>query len=273
MIAARIASQACARRPILACSLPIGSFRGDSAFATWLYRASVFLGIAVLVYHFTIKAVGIAMGLVEFGYFLVRPVWMEIHALWKLRDRLHINRRSLATLAVLFVAMSRSAYRSGSFALRQQSAEARLAHFVPTGALLYLESKDFSALLADWDHSPEKQFWLKSDNYEIFSRSRLFLRLNDANTEFSRAAGVPAGPDLLRQLAGKPQSQNFADLAHRHSLGRHLVPLLFGKGARLPSVESCRRRGLLYPHFALITISRIDDHLRPESVITFHRIG
>jgi hypothetical protein len=46
----------------------------------------------------------------------------------------------------------------------------------------------------------------------------------------------------------------------------------FGKGPSLPSVESCRRRGLLYPHFALITITRIDDHLRPESVITFHRI-
>src|SRR5256885_13188674 len=39
---------------------------------------------------------------------------------------------------------------------------------------------------------------------------------------------------------------------------------LFGKGASLPSVESCRRRGLLYPHFRLITIVRIDDHLRPE---------
>ena len=76
----------------------------------------------------------------------------------------------------------------------------------------------------------------------------------------------------LRQLAGKPQSQNFADMAHRHSLGRHLVPLLFGKGASLPSVESCRRRRLLYPHFALLTTTRIDDHLRPESVITFHRI-
>ena len=77
----------------------------------------------------------------------------------------------------------------------------------------------------------------------------------------------------LRQLACKPQSQNFADLAHRHSLGRHLVPLLFGKGARLLWVENCRRRGPLYPHFALIPITRIDDHLRPESVITFHRIG
>ena len=77
----------------------------------------------------------------------------------------------------------------------------------------------------------------------------------------------------LRQLAGKPQSQNFADLAHRHSLGRHLVPLLFGKGTSLPSVEDCRRRGPLYPYVGLITITKIDDHLRPESAITFHRIG
>src|SRR5689334_11519394 len=67
------------------------------------------------------------------------------------------------------------------------------------------------------------------------------------------------GNRTLRQLAGKPQSKNFADLAHRHSLGRHLVPLLFGKGASLPSVESCRRRGLLYPYFALIAITRIDE--------------
>lgn len=69
------------------------------SFATWLYRVSVFLGIAVLVYHFAIKAVGIAMGAVEVGYFLVRPVWMEMQALWKLRDRLRFNIRTLATLA------------------------------------------------------------------------------------------------------------------------------------------------------------------------------
>jgi len=69
----------------------------------------------------------------------------------------------------------------------------------------------------------------------------------------------------LPQLAGKPQAQNFADLAHRHSLARHLVPLLFGKGASLPLVEDCRRRELLYPHIGLITIT--------GSMITFHRIG
>jgi hypothetical protein len=81
------------------------------------------------------------------------------------------------------------------------------------------------------------------------------------------------GNRALRQLAGKPQSQNFADLAHRHSLGRHLVPLLFDKGASLPLVEDCRRRELLYPHIGLITIAGIDDHVRPESVITLHRIA
>jgi putative peptide zinc metalloprotease protein len=69
------------------------------SFATWLYRVSVFLGIAVLVYHFAIKAVGIAMGAVEVGYFLIRPIWMEMRALWKLRDRLRFNARTLATIA------------------------------------------------------------------------------------------------------------------------------------------------------------------------------
>lgn len=69
------------------------------SFATWIYRVTVFLGIAVLVYHFTIKALGIIMGAVEIGYFLVRPVWMEVQALWMLRDRLRPNLHVLATAA------------------------------------------------------------------------------------------------------------------------------------------------------------------------------
>jgi putative peptide zinc metalloprotease protein len=69
------------------------------AIATWVYRVTVFLGIAVLVYHFAIKALGIVMGAVEIGYFLVWPVCMEAIALWRLRDRLRINAHVLATLA------------------------------------------------------------------------------------------------------------------------------------------------------------------------------
>ena len=48
----------------------------------------------------------------------------------------------------------------------------------------------------------------------------------------------------LRQPALKAQSQNFTDLAHRQSLGRHLVPLST-KRTKLPSVENRQRRGAL----------------------------
>jgi putative peptide zinc metalloprotease protein len=71
------------------------------SFATWAYRVSLFLGIAVIVYHFAIKAMGIAMGVVEVGYFLVRPVCLEAMALWRLRDRLRWSGRSIATVAAL----------------------------------------------------------------------------------------------------------------------------------------------------------------------------
>lgn len=50
------------------------------AWLTWLYRLSVFLGIAVLVYHFFIKAVGILLFAVELGWFIVLPVWREVKA-------------------------------------------------------------------------------------------------------------------------------------------------------------------------------------------------
>jgi hypothetical protein len=78
-----------------------------------------------------------------------------------------------------------------------------LPHFVPSGALVYLQAKDFSSLLADWEKSEEKENWLKSKSYAVFAQSRLLLRLQAAGGEFSKAAGVPVGADLLHQVAGR----------------------------------------------------------------------
>ena len=78
-----------------------------------------------------------------------------------------------------------------------------LSKYVPAGPLLYLEAKDLSALLNDWNSSPQKRQWIQSDNYEVFSRSRLFLRLKGASDQFTAAAGLHPDMDFLSQVSGE----------------------------------------------------------------------
>jgi hypothetical protein len=87
-----------------------------------------------------------------------------------------------------------------------------LSSDVPPGALLYLQAKDFSALLADWNGSPQKQAWLNSSNYEVFSRSRLLLRLKDAGKQFAAAAGLPPDMNFMSQVAGSESALALYDI-------------------------------------------------------------
>jgi hypothetical protein len=82
----------------------------------------------------------------------------------------------------------------------------------PAGALLYLEARDFGALLADWNGSAEKHDWLSSANYDAFSRSELFLKLGDAQTQFATAAGVPPDYALLASVAGSNSAVAMYDI-------------------------------------------------------------
>jgi hypothetical protein len=77
-----------------------------------------------------------------------------------------------------------------------------LSKYVPSGPLLYLETRDFSSLLDDWNSSPQKRQWLQSDSYQVFSRSRLFLRFSGASDQFAAAAGLPPDMNFLSQVAG-----------------------------------------------------------------------
>jgi len=88
-------------------------------------------------------------------------------------------------------------------AAQQPAAPASLTAYVPQDAQLTIESPDFASLLHKWTNSAESKSWLASDNYSVFQNSRLFGRLNDAQTNFATAAGIPTGVDLLNQVAGK----------------------------------------------------------------------
>ena len=99
--------------------------------------------------------------------------------------------------------------------LEQQAAPSHpLDQVMPEGPLLYIEAKDFSALLKDWNSSTERAQWLKSDDYRVFSNSRLFLRLSHASDQFAVAAGLPPDMKFLVDAAGRESAVAIYDIGN-----------------------------------------------------------
>jgi putative peptide zinc metalloprotease protein len=73
------------------------------AWATWLYRFFLFIGIAILVYYFAFKLLGIVLFLVEIVWFLVLPIMKEMGVWFRLRKDMTINRTSVISLGITAV--------------------------------------------------------------------------------------------------------------------------------------------------------------------------
>lgn len=78
-------------------------------YGAWLWRAALFLGIALAVYHMFFKVLGIFLMLVELLWFIGLPIWREMQEWRKRRDQAHPGKLvllgigMLALLAVLLV--------------------------------------------------------------------------------------------------------------------------------------------------------------------------
>lgn len=80
------------------------------AWMSWIYRFFLFLGIAVLVYHFSFKVIGIVLFAVEIWYFITRPVVHEVAEWIKIMPQVASPRRltisaSLAIPALIAAAL------------------------------------------------------------------------------------------------------------------------------------------------------------------------
>ena len=71
------------------------------AFVVWVYRLVLFLGIAVLVYSFFIKAVGIFLFAIEISWFILRPLSSELKEWWIRRIDIFARTRVWLVLAFL----------------------------------------------------------------------------------------------------------------------------------------------------------------------------
>lgn len=63
------------------------------AWATWIYRFFLFLGIAILVYAFFIKVVGIILFIVEILWFILMPLGREMKHWWEIRSQIMSAKR------------------------------------------------------------------------------------------------------------------------------------------------------------------------------------
>jgi putative peptide zinc metalloprotease protein len=74
------------------------------AWLTWAYRLALLLGVAALVYHFFIKAIGIFLFLIEFGVFIFLPIYKEAKIWFERRNLITKSshgRRSIALAIVI----------------------------------------------------------------------------------------------------------------------------------------------------------------------------
>jgi len=75
------------------------------AIGTWIYRFFLFLGIALLVYHFAFKLLGLLLFAVEIGYFILMPLVNEGRQWYARRKDYRMNRNSLISLSLCVVAL------------------------------------------------------------------------------------------------------------------------------------------------------------------------
>lgn len=69
------------------------------AWAIWIYRVGVYTAIALTVYHYFYKLIGILLFAIEIGWFIAKPIWGEMKYWWRSRDRIGASPRSKLALA------------------------------------------------------------------------------------------------------------------------------------------------------------------------------
>ena len=71
------------------------------AWGVWAYRFMLFLGIALMVYHYFFKLLGLILFAIEIGWFIVLPIVRELKAWWALRGAIRGQGRAWVSVGIL----------------------------------------------------------------------------------------------------------------------------------------------------------------------------
>ena len=75
------------------------------AWATWVYRFFLFIGIALLVYYFAFKVLGIILFAIEIYWFIMLPIIKEMKQWWMMRSEMKLNKQTFRTISILTITL------------------------------------------------------------------------------------------------------------------------------------------------------------------------
>lgn len=216
-------------------SLPKGRHRFLIGFAisVWIYRFFLFLGIALLVYHFFFKILGLFLFCVELFYFILFPILKEVRIWIKKGHVVGVNGHSLVTGLLVLTGLT------ALFLPWLQTVEApatlhalRHTHiYVPQAARLDTPLPDIG---------------------QRVERGALLARL-DLPDLAHREAGIQREIELLRwQIASRGQDKTLLEQ------GQSLSEQLSTRLTELAAIQKEQARLTLTAPFAAIVVDRLE---------------
>lgn len=228
------------------------------AWCTWLYRFFLFLGIALLVYHFLFKLAGLFLMLVEIGWFIVLPVAREL-LVWRQLPAHACNPRRtrivwgcLALSAGVLLVPWRTAIEAPALLKAENYAEIVVRHAarleaLPVGnnqsvavgqPLAVLKSADLDHKLDETHREVELLQWqLAYFGLEMALMDQRRVMLEELETSTAKLAGFRAQQQELTVLA--PIAGVVRDIGDQADVGQWL-----GEGERLMAIVDPARSTL-----------------------------
>ena len=123
------------------------------AFATWIYRFFLFLGIALLVYFLFFKVLGIILFIIEINWFILLPIAKELKHWWGRRKDMKWNINTVVTFAALsgLIALFVIPWRSTVSLPAHIEAKQSALLFPPTAAQITQVHVSHNSLVAEGD--------------------------------------------------------------------------------------------------------------------------
>jgi putative peptide zinc metalloprotease protein len=184
---------------------------------TWTYRLILYFGIALLVYHFFFKLLGIILFAIELFYFILAPFVAEFRNWIALRDRFKLNFRTQMTIFISFLGLAlfflpisttidlpATLRYSHVFLFAKQ--EGILLNKLPPPGTSIKENQVIAKII-----SPDINYLLKNVNLS-YKKSLSELRRAEINPDYSHQQNI-----LLSDIA-KEQAQNIQLLKQRETL-------------------------------------------------------